>query len=49
VIISWKLQVTVKLLQVIISTATRIARRWCRERLDSSAPYWQKRELSVTI
>jgi len=36
--ISSKLQVTVKLIQVIIMTATRDARRGCPERLNSSAP-----------
>jgi len=37
----------VKLLQVIM-TATRVVRRGCRERLNSSAPYRHKHELRVT-
>jgi len=41
---SSKLQVTVKLLQI-IKTASRVARRGCQERLNSSAPYRRRREL----
>jgi len=46
--ISSKLQVTVKILQVIMTATWVVRRGWCREGLNSSAPCLHKRELSVT-